>query len=394
MNPPSDERDQEIEYLRQQVQELIRRLAGFDCERDEVCPSKMALRWSSEGEYDWRYGRHSKSIDLKVDIPDFEGNSQPKRLHRLDALENKKVNIIATKLKKDASLWWEQLRARQERMGKPKINTWKKIKKKLKEKYIPANYLRSLYQKMHVLHQGDRLVDEYTDEFHLLIICNVVVLQQCWTLDEVYNLKKRVDTQQKQPSNNKVPWTKKGLLQESGDPKGVQVATSSATSCPNHKFVNLSYEFSDEDSTHSFEGDLIYNEPVDEEDAEITYNDRGEALKMTAYAQTYFTHIVLHMGKAIDEEFTDVIPEGLPPMQNINHHMDLIPSSSLPNKAAYRMSPKEHEELHRQVSKLLKGVYQGEYEPMCNASIVDTQERWFLAHVCGVWTAGKLIKSP
>jgi hypothetical protein len=46
------------------------------------------------------------------------------------------------------------------------------------------------------------------------------------------------------------------------------------------------------------------------------------------------------------EEFVDVIPnelpDGLPPKRDIQNHSDLIPGSSLPDKTAYRMSPKQH----------------------------------------------------
>ena len=58
------------------------------------------------------------------------------------------------------------------------------------------------------------------------------------------------------------------------------------------------------------------------------------------------------------KEFKDVVPDeipfGLPLVRDIQHRIDLIHGSILPNKAVYRMSPKEHEELQRQVDELLK----------------------------------------
>ena len=48
------------------------------------------------------------------------------------------------------------------------------------------------------------------------------------------------------------------------------------------------------------------------------------------------------------------IPHGLPPMEDIPHQIDLIPSSILLNKPAYRMSPKKDEEIKRQVDNFLE----------------------------------------
>jgi hypothetical protein len=60
-------------------------------------------------------------------------------------------------------------------------------------------------------------------------------------------------------------------------------------------------------------------------------------------------------------EFADIIvdelPCSLPPMRSVSHHIDLIPGASLPNKAAYRLTPRENEEVKRQVQELLdKGL--------------------------------------
>ena len=62
-------------------------------------------------------------------------------------------------------------------------------------------------------------------------------------------------------------------------------------------------------------------------------------------------------------EFGDIIgddlPNELPPIRKISHHMDFIPRLSLPNKDAYKMTPQENEEIRKQVQELDKGIILG-----------------------------------
>lgn len=57
-------------------------------------------------------------------------------------------------------------------------------------------------------------------------------------------------------------------------------------------------------------------------------------------------------------EFTDItllmMPDGLSPLQDIQHNIDLISCVSLPNLSDYRMSPYEHAILQGQVNELLR----------------------------------------
>jgi hypothetical protein len=53
------------------------------------------------------------------------------------------------------------------------------------------------------------------------------------------------------------------------------------------------------------------------------------------------------------DNFYDIVVDepsnSLSPIKSINHHIDLISGASLPNKEAYRLTPRENEEVKNRV---------------------------------------------
>jgi hypothetical protein len=66
----------------------------------------------------------------------------------------------------------------------------------------------------------------------------------------------------------------------------------------------------------------------------------------------------------------DGLPRSLPPMRSLSHHIDLIPGASLPNKAAYRLTLQENEEVKKQVQELLDKGLVRESLSLCVVPIV------------------------
>ncbi|GJU08713.1 hypothetical protein Tco_1125143 [Tanacetum coccineum] len=107
----------------------------------------------------YRLGRYnsSQNLSVKVDIPNFEGKSHPddfidwlytvERVFNIKNLsDEQKVRIVAFKLKKNESIWWEHVMKQRTREGKSKIMSW-----------------------------GGMLVEEFTSEFdRLRLRCDVV----------------------------------------------------------------------------------------------------------------------------------------------------------------------------------------------------------------------------
>jgi hypothetical protein len=83
----------------------------------------------------------------------------------------------------------------------------------------------------------------------------------------------------------------------------------------------------------------------------------------------------------------DELPHSLPPIRSIIHHIDLILGASLPKKEAYRLTPRENEEVKNQVQVLLdKGLVREILSP-CAVLIVLSPKKYGGWRMCTYYRA-------
>ncbi|XP_038714994.1 uncharacterized protein LOC120008681 [Tripterygium wilfordii] len=87
-------------------------------------------------------------------------------------------------------------------------------------------------------------------------------------------------------------------------------------------------------------------------------------LKPAASTHTLPVASVIDLLSEFPDLMPDDFPDQLPPLRDVQHTIDILPSSSLPNLPAYRLTPGEHSEMCSQVSQLLsKGFIRESLSP-------------------------------
>jgi len=84
--------------------------------------------------------------------------------------EDQKVKLAATKFSDYALVWWNNLQKERARNEEPMVDTWTKMKKIMRKRYLPASYSRDLKFKLQKLTQGNKGVEEYFKEIDVLMI--------------------------------------------------------------------------------------------------------------------------------------------------------------------------------------------------------------------------------
>ncbi|KAK1618290.1 hypothetical protein QYE76_023807 [Lolium multiflorum] len=83
--------------------------------------------------------------------------------------EDQKIKLASSEFDGYALRWWDAfVRNREEDREQP-IRTWRAMKEAMTSRFVPTNYLRNIYDKLTLLRQGVKTVDEYYMEMEMLM---------------------------------------------------------------------------------------------------------------------------------------------------------------------------------------------------------------------------------
>ncbi|KAK1620455.1 hypothetical protein QYE76_025972 [Lolium multiflorum] len=116
----------------------------------------------------------------KFSIPKFEGGADVEeylswelkieklwRLHNYT--EDRKIKLASSEFDGYALRWWDGLVRAREEDGELPIITWCAMKAAMHDRFVPTSYLRTIYDKLTLLRQGVKTVDEYFMEMEMLM---------------------------------------------------------------------------------------------------------------------------------------------------------------------------------------------------------------------------------
>ncbi|KAK1602097.1 hypothetical protein QYE76_017140 [Lolium multiflorum] len=278
----------------------------------------------------------------KFSIPRFEGGTDVEeyltwelkieRLWRLhpDYTEDKKIKLASSEFDGYALRWWDALVQNREEDGELAIVTWRTMKAAMRARFVPTNYLRSVFDKLTQLKQGVLTVDAYYMEMEML-------MQRARVHDDYDS-----DSFDAYPSEAQTIVVSQRVL---------NVQPSASTQRCN-LFQTKALVGPDKACKVIIDGGSCRNLASKELCAKLK-------LKYLPHPHPYYIQWLSNNGEM--KEFGDVFPEevpaGLPPLRGIEHQIDLIPGASLPNRAPYRTNPEETKEIQKQVQALLDKGY-------------------------------------
>jgi len=89
-------------------------------------------------------------------------------IHRYS--EEKKVKLVVVEFTDYVIVWWERLVVERKRNRERPISTWEELKTIMKKRYVPKHYYRELFNRLQMITQGNKSVEEYYKELEMTMI--------------------------------------------------------------------------------------------------------------------------------------------------------------------------------------------------------------------------------
>ncbi|XP_023770929.1 uncharacterized protein LOC111919588 [Lactuca sativa] len=245
-----------------------------------------------------------RNLGVKIEIPDFDRRAQVdefidwlstvERVFELkDIPDNLKVKLVALKLRKYVSLWWNHVRKTRVQEGRSKVETWDKMKKLLCEKFLPTNHRQEVFLEYHSLSQRASTVEGFINEFDRLRMRLALKVEKQlkgknksvgskWgttKTDVVRSPSNFSPASGSKPSPRKVEGTRGPATSSTTHTTRLnrcfkcQGIGHFARDSPNQQLVTLT-----EDLQPTFDTENEEDEEEEEERSKIIYPDKGEAL--------------------------------------------------------------------------------------------------------------------
>ena len=86
-----------------------------------------------------------------------------------DYTEDRKIKLASSEFDGYALLWWDGLVSARREANDVPILSWREMKAEMRHRFVPRNYILSLYDKLQNLKQGAKSVDEYYKEMEMIM---------------------------------------------------------------------------------------------------------------------------------------------------------------------------------------------------------------------------------
>ncbi|XP_070046737.1 uncharacterized protein [Nicotiana tomentosiformis] len=236
--------------------------------------------------------------------------------------EGKKVELAIVEFSDYATIWWKKLTRDRLQEGQAPIATWAEMKRVMRKRFIPSHFQRELQQRLQTLKQGSMYVDEYFKVMDMAMIQANCMEEEEATVARFLNVLFNI------------------INVKEGDIWCVNVQVEETSFL--EKMEDMRVKKVREKKREIYEDDILCDiVPM-------------QACHILLGCPWQYDRNVFHDGRknryslelnGFEDVFPEDIPNGFSPLRGIEHQINFVPGSQIPNRSAYRSNPEETKEL-------------------------------------------------